>query len=464
MTTIAVIGGGITGLSTMHYLQKIKKEKGLDLNLILVEKNDYLGGKIHTVYTGEYAIETGADSIVARHESVMPLIKDLKLENEVAYNATGISYIYTNNELHPIPKDSVFGIPASEESLYSSTLVSEEGKLAARKDFESENQYFTKESSIGEFLEYFLGKELVEKQIAPVLSGVYSGDLYKLTLASTLPYLLDYKNEYGSIIKGLEMNREKFLAASNKRFLSFNGGLSTLITKLEEELIEVEIIKGIQTTKVVKDSSGYEIHFSNHTKINADFVVLATPHHVAQGLLEDGELNNEFTKLKTSSLISVYLGFDVPDGVLPADGTGFIVSNQNSLRCDASTWTSRKWAHTSMEGNLLVRLFYKSSNPSYESLKEMDEQELLEVALSDIEKSIGINQQPKVVEITNWKDLMPNYDLEHSKTVKALSQKISSDLPNLIIAGCSYYGVGIGACIKNGRDTADKIAKKITEI
>src|SRR5690606_39014352 len=108
-------------------------------------------------------------------------------------------------------------------------------------DLNTKNDHFTRDSSIGEFLEAFLGKELVEKQIAPVLSGVYSGKLHDLTLASTLPYLVDYKNEYGSIIKGLEANKPKFQGAANKKFLSFDEGMAVLIDRLEETLDEAVI-------------------------------------------------------------------------------------------------------------------------------------------------------------------------------------------------------------------------------
>jgi protoporphyrinogen oxidase len=34
-------------------------------------------------------LESGADSIVARNEHVMPLVKDLNLEDEMVYNETG---------------------------------------------------------------------------------------------------------------------------------------------------------------------------------------------------------------------------------------------------------------------------------------------------------------------------------------------------------------------------------------
>ena len=445
----------------MHYLQKLKIENALKVELILVEANDYLGGKIHSVKEKDFIMEVGADSIVARNEGVMPLVEELHMQDELVYNATGISYIYTNNELHAIPADTVFGIPTSEESLESSTLVSDEGKEEALKDFELVNEDFTKESSVGSFLEHFLGKELVEKQIAPVLSGVYSGNLDKLTIASTLPYLIDYKNEHGSIIKGLGANKAKFEAAANKKFISFKGGLSALINRLEKELGEATIMKGIQTKKVQKKGERYELLLSNGETIEADYVVLTTPHNVAQAILQNVELDKDFNKLKNSSLISIYLGFDIPDHQLPAEGTGFIVSENSDVKCNACTWTSRKWKHTSANSHLLVRMFYKSSNPAFDSMKHMSEEELVQVALQDIEKSLKLSGKPQVVEVTKWNDQMPNYHLEHGGAIKSLNEKLSDGLPNVILAGCSYYGVGIGACIKNGKETAEMIARKI---
>jgi len=458
---VVVVGGGITGLSIMHYLHRLKIEKSLDVELVLVESNDYLGGKIYSVKEADFIMEVGADSIVARNTGVMPLVEELQLQDELVYNATGISYIYTNNELHAIPADTVFGIPTSVESLNSSTLVSEAGKQEALKDFDLPNENFTKESSVGSFLEHFLGKELVMKQIAPVLSGVYSGNLDKLTIASTLPYLVDYKNKYGSIIKGLDENKSQFQAAANKKFISFRNGLSTLIDRMEEELNESTILKGVHTTKIVKKGTTYEVSLSSDAYIEADYVVLTTPHNVAQVILQNEELDNDFNKLKNSSLISIYLGFDIPDEQLPAEGTGFIVSENSDVKCNACTWTSRKWKHTSKNSHLLVRMFYKSTNPAYEGMKHMSEDELVEVALQDIEKSLKLNGKPQVVEVTKWNDLMPNYHLEHGEAIKSLNEKMDSLFPHVMLAGCSYYGVGIGACIKNGKETAELIAERM---
>lgn len=441
----------------MYYLQKQLKEKNVPARLVLLEKNPYLGGKMHTARENGFVMETGADSIVARYPSVQELIKELDFESEVVYNETGISYIHTNNELHAIPKESVFGIPMTVESLNASTLISEEGKQRFLKDEEIPNTKFTKENSIGEFLEYFLGKEIVEKQIAPVLAGVYSGDIYKLSIASTFPYLVDYKNEYGSLMKGLQANREKFEREANKKFLSFKNGLSQLIDRLEELLDDVEIYKGTETVQVEKKNDRYEITLASGDKMESDVVVLALPNKVIKHLLNNEELEPYFNQFKDASAITMYLGFDLPDSVLPQDGTGFIVSHNSDLACNASTWTSRKWKHTSKEGNLLVRVFYKESNPRYQELINMTDEELTKVALNDIKLSLNIEAQPSIVNITKWIEAMPTYDLAHHEALDQVLAKLDQLYPNLFIAGCSYFGVGIGACIDNGKETAEKI-------
>lgn len=460
MKTVVVVGGGITGLCTMHYLKNKMHEQNLEARLILVEKNEYLGGKIHSEYENGFIMETGADSIVARHPGVLELIKELNFESELVYNETGNSYIHTNNELHAIPAGSTFGIPMSVESLMSSTLISEEGKKRALQDLEIPNTKFTKESSIGTFLEYFLGEEIVRKQIAPVLAGVYSGDLYQLSLASTLPYLVDYKNNYGSIIKGFETHREQFEKAANKKFISFRPGLSALINRLEEQLPEVEFMKNTVTRQVRKRGEQYEVVLEDET-IVADVVVLAVPNETVRHVIQDDLLEEQLKKFTTASALTMYVGFDVPDYILPADGTGFIVSHNSDLVCNASTWTSRKWKHTSAEGNLLVRLFYKNINPRYEELAQMTDEELTKVALEDIRISLGVEAKPTVVNVTKWIDQMPRYDLAHNEALSKVVLQLATAYPNVLLAGCAYFGVGIGACIQNGKKTAEQIISRM---
>ncbi|AFC31372.1 protoporphyrinogen oxidase [Paenibacillus mucilaginosus 3016] len=463
MRTIAVIGGGITGLSAAYHLQKNRNAVQEELRIVVIEAAGMLGGKISTHQDGGFLMETGADSIVTRKMNAGGLIEELGLGGEVVYNATGRSYIHVDGELKPIPDDTVFGIPMSLESLAKSTLVSAEGKVEALRDWYTPNETFTKNDTVGSFLEHFLGKELVDKQIAPVLSGVYSGDLADLTIASTLPYLIEYKNEYGSIIRGLSENKAKFKGTGGAKFMSFSGGMSVLIDGLERRLLEggAEIRKGIRTERLVRDGDRYRLTLADGSELEAHDVILSIPHDAAQALLRDEVLDADFDRFKNSSLISVYMGFDIPDARLPADGTGFIASRHSELVCNACTWTSRKWEHTSAGRQLLVRLFYKSSKPDYERLVRMTEQELLEVALEDMRMSLGLSGQPVAYNVRKWEESMPNYHTRHPAVVKSLVSQTAERYPGLFLAGCSYYGVGIPDCIESGEAAARQILERI---
>lgn len=459
MKKVAVIGGGITGLSTAYYLHKIIRERKLAAEIVLIEADERLGGKIHTVKRDGFIMEVGADSLVARKRNVDPLIDELGLREEVVYNATGKSYLHADGKLKLIPEDAVFGIPLSLQALAESGLISAEGKVEALKDFYTTNETFTKNDSIGLFLEAFLGKEIVEKQIAPVLSGVYSGKLNELTIASTLPYLLDYKNQHGSIMKGLAENRQTFKSQGEKKFLSFAGGTSAIIERMEQALSEIEWIKGCKVSRVIQDGKLYTLDLQDGRSLVADSVVLSVPHQAAQSMLANENLNEDFAELIGSSLISVYMGFDVSDELLPENGTGFIVADSSGLKCQASTWTSRKWSHTSTNHQLLVRLFYKSSGPHYERLQGLSEEEMLQEAMCDLQQSIGQLPPPTTYAITRWTDAMPNYHLRHHEVVQSLERKVAQQYPGLFLAGCSYYGVGIPDCIANGEATAARVAE-----
>lgn len=469
LQTIVIVGGGITGLSTAFYLHKLLKQEGTAARIVLVEASEQLGGKIRTVHRDGCIMESGADSIVARKKNMAPLLEELKLQDDIVYNETGKSYLFADGELKIIPPDAIFGIPMSLESLATSTLVSAEGKVEALKDLYTPNEHFTKQDSIGHFLEAFLGKELVEKQIAPVLSGVYSGDLYELTLASTMPYLLDYKNEYGSIIQGLNANRAKF-QIGEKKFYSFRNGLSTIIDRMEERLVrQVEFRKNTKVTSidllpVGSEQGRYRITLNEGAEtIDADYVVLSTLSPAAQSLLHNTELDRSFDQLRNSSLISIYIAFDASDGQLPLDGTGFITADNRELLCDACTWTSRKWAHTSASGQLLMRLFYKSSGTVYAKMIDQPEEELLKIARQDVLRATGIDADPLHWTVTKWDNTMPNYHIRHPQLVAELERTMDELYPGILLAGCSYYGVGIPDCVANGEQTAQRIAEEINQ-
>ena len=93
---VVIIGGGITGLSAAFYMQKEAREKGLSLDVLLVEASNRLGGKIQTVRRDGFVIERGPDSFLIRKKSMGILAEDVGVADDLVKNATGQAYIYIN--------------------------------------------------------------------------------------------------------------------------------------------------------------------------------------------------------------------------------------------------------------------------------------------------------------------------------------------------------------------------------
>jgi oxygen-dependent protoporphyrinogen oxidase len=184
---VVIVGGGITGLSAAFYMQKEAREKGLPLDVILVEASNRLGGKIQTVRRNGFIIERGPDSFLIRKKSMGILAQDLGIEGELVKNATGQAYVLVGGELHPIPGGSVMGIPTEIGPFLKTGLFSLSGKLRAAGDFVLPRSNIKGDQSLGGFFRRRFGGEIVENLIEPLLSGVYAGDIDHMSLESTFP-------------------------------------------------------------------------------------------------------------------------------------------------------------------------------------------------------------------------------------------------------------------------------------
>lgn len=91
----------------------------------------------------------------------------------------------------------------------------------------------------------------------------------------------------------------------------------------------------------------------------------------------------------------------------------------------------------------------------------MTEQQLVAVALEDIRKSLKLAAEPATVEVTGWNGNMPNYNMNHKSAVEGLERKLAEQMPAVRLAGASYHGVGIGACIQKGKDLAAALVAEI---
>lgn len=472
---IVIIGGGISGLSSAFYMQREAERQGRDVHITIVEAAPALGGKINTLQQDGFVIEKGPDSFLARKQPIIDLAQELGLEEELtATNPEAKkTYIMHQRKLHPMPPGLVLGVPTEPGPFLKSGLISWGGKLRALMDMLLPAGKEQGDESLGGFLERRVGTEVMRRIAEPLLAGIYAGDLKKLSLQATFPQFAASERKYGSLIKGMQHNRKATAAAAAARaleegeagssstvsqlvrrsvFLTFKGGLSTLVHALDDALGSVDRRLGISVTAIHKQEKGYQLQLSDGGELLADRIVITTPAYNAAELLEPLVDSKELRAVRYVSVANVVLAFDKNTFGLEFDGSGFLVPRSEGLHITACTWTSNKWLHTSPSDKVLLRC-YVGHSEDQESVKLADN-ELIAAVRRDMKEALGITAEPLFTEITRLNQSMPQYPVGHIDNIQKLRERLRSELPGVWVTGAAFAGVGLPDCIRQGKEAA----------
>jgi protoporphyrinogen/coproporphyrinogen III oxidase len=449
---IAIIGGGITGLTTAFYLQKLKREQNLAIEITLFEQKDVLGGKIDTLYKDGFIIERGPDSYLSRKEAMTKLINEVGLADDLVRNETGQAYILNENKLHKIPEGAVMGIPTKMSPFITTDLFSPLGKARAALDLIKQKSSGQEDQSLGDFFRYRLGDEVVENLIEPLLSGIYAGDIDKLSLMATFPQFYQVEQKYRSLILGMKKTTPKSPKGKKKPgiFFTLKNGLSSLVKAMEEQLTDVEIVKGLTIDSVTRQHEGYTVETKEGQSSLFDSVVMTTPHFITAKLLKGAErISSKDTRIPTTSVANVALAYPKSAVSLDKEGTGFVVSrNEEGVRITACTWTYRKWPHTTKEDYVLLRCYV--GRPDDQEIVDKSDEEIINVVKKDLQKTMGINAEPEFTIVTRWKQAMQQYEVGHLAKREMIENELQEKFPGVFIVGASYDGVGLPDCVRQG--------------
>jgi len=451
---VAIIGGGISGLSSAFYVKRLAREKGKDIEVALFEEATTLGGKIKTEHREGFVIERGPDSFVKRKPEALELIKYLGLEEDVVSNQTGQSYILKGDQLHPIPKGSVMGVPTNIRPLLDSELLSMDGKIRALNEpFIPPFPEF-EDMSVGEFFKARFGEEVVDHIISPLLSGIYAGDIYKLSLQIALPQFIAIEKQYGGLIKGLSQTAPK---KKTSQFATLRGGLRQLVDALEQVLKRdgVSVYTGTRVEAIEIGDQSYSLSLSNGGTALADHVIFCVPHRITEALLPYVDYLHREHAAPDTSVATIAMTFNQEDVQVEHEGTGFVVSRQEPKTITASTWTHMKWAHVAPKDKAIIRCYVGKAGDDH--MVDQSDEELVHIVLQDVKSVMTIKEQPHFSVVTRWPQAMPQYAVGHRQWLATARQRLKLDYPNVHLAGASYDGVGIPDCIKQAKAVAEEI-------
>lgn len=459
-TSIVIIGGGITGLAAAYYLQQQTEQLKTPYNIQLLEASHRFGGKIRTERKDGFIIERGPDSFLGRKRPAIRLVESLQIENQLVRNTTGQAYILSNDVLHKMPPGSFMGVPTTLQPFLETSLLSKRGKARTGLDFILPRSTFVGDQSLGYFLRRRFGDELIDHIIEPLLSGIYAGDIDEMSLYATFPQFFELEQAHKSIIKGIRNTMGKRSANTGEKtgqFCTFTNGLDTLVTALEHAISPSVLKKNHFVERIEQKSNTYTIHCQNGERIEADVVLATTPHHLLEKIVGNNSYMDRLFDMTSNSVANVALAYDTDDLGPTLDGTGFVISRHSNYRITACTWTHKKWQHTTPEGRALLRAYV--GKPTDQSVVHLSDEEITEIALQDIEKSIGIKKEPTFSVVTRWDNAMPQYSVGHKARVLHTKRTLEKEMPGFFLAGSSLEGVGIPDCIGQ----AEEVVRQIIE-
>ncbi len=468
---VVIVGGGITGLATAYYLQERAKEED-EIDFILLERRDRLGGVIVSEKVDDFIIEGGPDTFVSEKPWTAKLSKELGIENRLLNSNEDIrrTFILSNGELKGMPEGIMMMVPIKIIPFLKSDLISWPGKIRASFDlFLPKKNY--KDESLESFVKRRLGNEILEKIAEPLVAGIHACEPENMSLKSTFPRFIEYEKKYGSLIRGISASRKRMekMREKNKSvekmafFMSFKDGMQEIIDALVSALDEEKIFLNKKVVRVGKvetsNAPQYYVYVEGEPPIRADAVVFTSPSYITAEILKDFDrpLADKLNEITWVSSATISLGYLKSDIKHPLRGFGFVVPRVENRKIKAVSWNTSKFNHRAPEGYVLLRCFV--GGPRKEEYVDLDDESLIELVRGELKDIMGIDAEPVITRVYRWKKEMPQYTVGHGERVKAI-EEMSSKYPGLYIIGSSYYGVGISDCIHSGELTAEKIIEQ----
>lgn len=475
---VVIVGGGVTGLSTAYHLQKAFGPTSRDIEITLVEKSDRLGGKLVSEQSDGFLIDGGPDCFLTRKPWALEVCRELGLDDALmeTNQAQRKVFVLSDGRLHSLPEGIMLIVPTRFLPFALSPLISIPGKIRMAMDLFIPPRREEGDETLGHFVRRRLGQEALDKIAEPLLSGIHVSDADRLSLQASFPRLMAVEQKYGSLTRGMiaakrQMIRSRAAAKKEGReslpmFMSLQGGMQQYVDALADALdtpyTHTRLNSAVESiTAVDGNAPPYLVRLTDGRQLQAEELVLTTPANTTANLVRrlDAGFSKALGEIRFVSTAVVSLAYRDGPGVPKFDGFGFLIPKSEERRITACTFSSTKFNNRTPEGYQMLRCFM--GGPGREGILELDDEALTEVAAQEVGEIMDIKAPPVLSRIFRWMKLNPQYDLNHLDRV-ANSRAYAEALGGITLAGCSYDGVGVPDCTRQGEEAAAQIKDRVT--
>ena len=457
-TDVAIIGGGISGLTTAYWLKKA----GYKVHVL--EKNDTAGGSMESVRADGYLFDRGPNSGLETTPLISSLVEELGLSEEFIYaNEKGNKrYILRDNVLHELPMKPL--------QFLKSTLFSKAAKFRIFKEpfiSKSSDGYY---QSVAEFVERRLGKEFLDYVINPFVSGVYAGRPEELSVHSAFPKLYELEFNYGSILMGAvrsikERKKRAEKSKQSAKMFSFINGMQTLPKAISASLgSRITFLADVLSLK--KNEDNYEIVFNQagtlEKKVIAKTVISTLPTPSLEKIISDisSEAKSHLEKIYQPPVLVIMVGYKKEKIKRVLDGFGYLVPEKENKSYLGAIWSSTLFSNRAPLDSESFTIFVGGSRNK--NIFENDMKDIVENALKEFESTMGIEGSRDYLATRFWSKAIPQYNvgyIEHER----FFDKMENENPGLFISGNFRGGISVGDCIKNSELVSNKVINFLTK-
>ncbi|WP_047490519.1 protoporphyrinogen oxidase [Terriglobus sp. TAA 43] len=451
MKRIAIVGGGLAGLSAAYELQRNGH------SFTLFEQSDRLGGIVDTLRQDGFVIERGPDGWVTEKPWARELAIELGLEDELitSNDHERITWVLQQGNLLPMPDNMRMMVPENVDTILQSPLFSEGARSAyiaeERRADELKAAAPAQDESVASFIQRHFGEEVLRVIGAPLLGGVFGGDVHQLSVRAVMPAFVQMEREYGSLIRGLASKRaQRGDRPASPVFTSLKTGTGTLVERMAETLPDAFIRLNAGVKKVERTTAGWLIDGEAF-----DHLMLALPvHHASRLLAATDERMAELIVQPTSSAVIVGFGYLPENAPATPKGFGFLSPEGEDCTLLAATFSDQKYTHRVPEGGKSLRAFFGGREA--EALQQESDEAIIAAATREMEKVLGPLPQPAIAFARRLPSSLPQYGVGHGERMAELQQRVN-ELGSLHLLGNGYRGVGLPDLIRDGRAAAREL-------
>jgi oxygen-dependent protoporphyrinogen oxidase len=439
----AVAGAGITGLAAAFELAA----RDPAAEVVVLESSDRVGGKLLTSTFAGRPVDAGADAFLARHPAGVALVGELGLADRLVSPAERAALVAIDGELRPFPAETLLGVPTDLDAVARSGVLSASGVARAAAD-PGPVLAAGADAAIGPLVRGRLGDEVLDRLVAPLVGGINAGDPERLSARATTPQLAAAA-AHPNLVEGARAVRSD--TGDGPVFYSLPGGMVELIDALVDRLPEVRT--GAPVESVEPAGRGWRV-VTPAAELAVDGVVLAVPAPAAASLLRPfvPEAADLVAGIGYASVVLVTVAFGPGAIDRPLDASGFLVPPSEPELLTACSFASAKWAHLRSEDAVILRL--SAGRDGDDRAGHLDDGELTARLLDELDGFIGLRDEPIGVRVNRWPRSFPQYAVGHLDRVAAVDAAVAATAPGLTVAGAAYRGLGVPACIDQGRTAA----------